>query len=157
MRAGVASNRPQFYKDLTLPFYGYNRPGSETNFTEDLKKVDVPTLVLHGDDDQIVPFADAGPLSAKLVQGPELVHEADSGIELREASDPLFDAGHADQHHADAAIVKDRPDCFKTVHVQSICFIHEDQSRWIRHGSLERLETFEGLEVGRIDRRSVTR
>jgi pimeloyl-ACP methyl ester carboxylesterase len=120
MRAGVASNRPQFYKDLTLPFYGYNRPGSETNFTEDLKKVDVPTLVLHGDDDQIVPFADAGPLSAKLVQGPELVHEADSGIELREASDPLFDAGHADQHHADAAIVKDRPDCFKAVHVQSI-------------------------------------
>jgi non-heme chloroperoxidase len=102
MRAGVASNRPQFYKDLTLPFYGYNRHGakvsegvcehwwlqgmmggvkahydcikafSETDFTEDLKRVDVPTLVLHGDDDQIVPFADAGPLSAKLVKNSRL-------------------------------------------------------------------------------------
>jgi non-heme chloroperoxidase len=102
IRAGVASNRPQFYKDLTLPFYGYNRPGakvsegirehwwlqgmmggvkahydcikafSETDFTEDLKKFDVPTLVMHGDDDQIVPFADAGPLSAKLVKGSTL-------------------------------------------------------------------------------------
>ena len=98
IRAGVAGNRAQFYKDLTLPFYGYNRPGakvsegirehwwlqammggikahydcikafSETDFTEDLKKIDVPTLILHGDDDQIVPYADAGPLSAKLVK-----------------------------------------------------------------------------------------
>jgi len=80
------------------PFYGFNRPGakpipgvinnwwrqgmmgainahyecikafSETDFTEDLKKIDVPTLVLHGDDDQIVPYADAGPLSAKLLK-----------------------------------------------------------------------------------------
>jgi non-heme chloroperoxidase len=98
IRAGVATNRAQFYKDLTLPFYGYNRPGakvsegvrehwwlqgmmggikahydcvkafSETDFTEDLKKIDVPTLILHGDDDQIVPFADAAVLSAKLVK-----------------------------------------------------------------------------------------
>ena len=98
IRAGVASNRAQFYKDLTIPFYGYNRPGakvsegvrehwwlqgmmggikahydcvkafSETDFTEDLKKTDVPTLILHGDDDQIVPFADAAVLSAKLVK-----------------------------------------------------------------------------------------
>ena len=98
IRAGVATNRAQFYKDLTLPFYGYNRPGakvsegvrehwwlqgmmggikahydcvkafSETDFTEDLKKIDVPTLILHGDDDQIVPFADAAGLSAKLVK-----------------------------------------------------------------------------------------
>jgi non-heme chloroperoxidase len=98
LRRGVASNRAQFYKDLTLPFYGYNRPGatvsegvrehwwlqgmmggikahydcvkafSETDFTEDLKKIDVPTLILHGDDDQIVPFADASVLSAKLVK-----------------------------------------------------------------------------------------
>jgi non-heme chloroperoxidase len=102
LRAAVASNRAQFYKDLTLPFYGYNRPGakisegirehwwlqgmmggikahydcikafSETDFTEDLKKIDVPTLVLHGDDDQIVPYADAGPLSAKLVKNSTL-------------------------------------------------------------------------------------
>jgi non-heme chloroperoxidase len=98
IRAGVATDRAQFYKDLTLPFYGYNRHGakvsegvrehwwlqgmmggikahydcvkafSETDFTEDLKKIDVPTLILHGDDDQIVPFADAAVLSAKLVK-----------------------------------------------------------------------------------------
>ena len=98
IRAGVATNRAQFYKELTLAFYGYNRPGakvsegvrehwwlqgmmggikahydcvkafSETDFTEDLKKIDVPTLILHGDDDQIVPFADASVLSAKLVK-----------------------------------------------------------------------------------------
>jgi non-heme chloroperoxidase len=83
----------------TGPFYGYNRPGakvsqgviqnwwrqgmmggakahydgivafSQTDFTEDLKKISVPTLVMHGDDDQIVPYADSGPLSAKLVKG----------------------------------------------------------------------------------------
>jgi non-heme chloroperoxidase len=98
IRVGVATNRAQFYKDLTLPFYGYNRPGtkvsegvrehwwlqgmmggikahydcvkafSETDFTEDLKKIDVPTLILHGDDDQIVPVADAAVLSAELVK-----------------------------------------------------------------------------------------
>jgi non-heme chloroperoxidase len=98
IRQGTANNRAQFYQDFTLPFYGYNRPGatvsqgvrdnwwrqgmmggikahydcikafSETDFTEDLKKIDVPTLVMHGEDDQIVPFADAGPLSAKLLK-----------------------------------------------------------------------------------------
>ncbi|WP_419728894.1 alpha/beta fold hydrolase [Lichenicola sp.] len=98
IRAGTAYNRSQFYKDITLPFYGYNRPGakvsegvrenwwrqgmmggvkpqydcikafSETDFTADLKQIDVPTLVMHGEDDQIVPFADAGPLSAKLLR-----------------------------------------------------------------------------------------
>ena len=98
LRAGVATNRAQFYKDITLPFYGYNRPGakvsegirehwwlqgmkggvkshydcikafSETDFTEELKKIDVPTLILHGDDDQIVPIDDSGRLSAKLVK-----------------------------------------------------------------------------------------
>jgi non-heme chloroperoxidase len=97
-RKNTAYNRAQFYLDTTLPFYGYNRPGatisqgvrenwwrqgmmggvkaqydcikafSETDFTEDLKKIDVPTLVMHGEDDQIVPFADAGPLSAKLLK-----------------------------------------------------------------------------------------
>ena len=98
IRAGVATNRAQFYKDLTLPFYGFNRPGarvsegirehwwlqgmmggvkahydcikafSETDFREDLKKIDVPTLILHGDDDQIVPIADSALLSARLVK-----------------------------------------------------------------------------------------
>jgi non-heme chloroperoxidase len=102
IRAGVANNRPQFYKDLTLPFYGYNRAGakvsegirehwwlqgmmggvkahydcikafSETDFTEDLRKIDVPTLILHGDDDQIVPIADSALLSAKLVKNSTL-------------------------------------------------------------------------------------
>jgi non-heme chloroperoxidase len=98
IRAGVLADRSSFWKDLSLPFYGYNRPGakisegvredfwrqsmmagfpacyccikafSETDLTEDLKKIDVPTLVLHGDDDQIVPFADSAPLSAKLIK-----------------------------------------------------------------------------------------
>ena len=102
LRAGVASNRPQFYKDLTIPFYGFNRPNakvsegirehwwlqgmmgsieahylgvkafSETDFTEDLKKINVPTLVMHGTDDQIVPYQDAGVLSAKLVKNSTL-------------------------------------------------------------------------------------
>ena len=98
LRAQLVQNRPQFYKDITLPFYGYNRPGakisegirehwwlqgmlgamkahydcikafSETDFTEDLKKFDVPTLILHGDDDQIVPISAAGLMSAKIVK-----------------------------------------------------------------------------------------
>jgi len=98
IRAGVAGDRSQFYKDLTLPFYGYNRPGakisegvrehwwlqgmtggvkahydcvkafSETDFTEDLKRFDVPTLILHGDDDQIVPIGASGLMSAKIVK-----------------------------------------------------------------------------------------
>ncbi|AEU34966.1 alpha/beta fold hydrolase [Granulicella mallensis] len=102
LRAGVAADRSQFYKDLTLPFYGYNRAGakisegvqdsfwlqgmlgshksqydtikafSETDFTEDLKKIDIPTLVLHGDDDQIVPIGAAGLLSAKIVKNATL-------------------------------------------------------------------------------------
>lgn len=98
IREGTANHRAQFYQDITLPFYGYNRPGakisqgvrenwwrqgmmggikaqydcikafSETDFTEDLKAIEVPTLVMHGEDDQIVPFADAGPLSANLLK-----------------------------------------------------------------------------------------
>jgi non-heme chloroperoxidase len=99
LRQQTGFNRAQFYWDFTLPFYGYNRDGaevkegvrrnwwrqgmmggikahydgiaafSETDFTEDLKKITVPTLVLHGEDDQVVPIADAGPLSAKLIKG----------------------------------------------------------------------------------------
>ncbi|MGO4305579.1 alpha/beta fold hydrolase [Cupriavidus sp. RAF12] len=99
IRKGVAGNRSQFYKDLALPFYGFNRPGatpsqgtidafwaqgmaggikgqyecirqfSEVDYTEDLKKIDVPTLILHGEDDQIVPIDNAGRMSAKIVKG----------------------------------------------------------------------------------------
>jgi non-heme chloroperoxidase len=103
LRAGVQADRSQFWKDLSLPFYGYNRPGakvsegvresfwlqgmmcgfpgsyfcikafSETDLTEDLKKIDVPTLVLHGDDDQIVPIADSALLSSKIIKDAKLV------------------------------------------------------------------------------------
>jgi non-heme chloroperoxidase len=102
IRAGVLADRAQFFKDLSAPFYGANRPGakvsqglrdsfwlqamlcghpaaydcikafSETDFTEDLKKFDVPTLILHGDDDQIVPIGAAAMLSSKLVKGARL-------------------------------------------------------------------------------------
>jgi len=102
IRAGVLADRSQFFKDLTIPFYGFNRAGakvsqgvrdsfwlqgmmagfkgvidcikafSETDFTEDLKKIDVPTLIMHGDDDQIVPIDDSARLSAKLVKGSTL-------------------------------------------------------------------------------------
>ncbi|MEV0777330.1 alpha/beta fold hydrolase [Streptomyces sp. NPDC050433] len=98
IRAGVAADRSQFYADLTDPFYGFNRPGaavskgvrdafwlwsmqvglkaaydcvkqfSETDFTQDLKRFDIPTLVLHGDADQIVPIVAAGPKSAELIK-----------------------------------------------------------------------------------------
>jgi len=102
IRAGVVQDRSQFFKDLSLPFYGYNRPGakvsegvrnsfwlqsmmagmpacyfcikafSETDTTEDLKKFDVPTLFLHGDDDQIVPIAAAAIPASKIVKGAKL-------------------------------------------------------------------------------------
>jgi non-heme chloroperoxidase len=98
IRAGVLADRSQFFMDLSIPFYGANRPNSkvsqglresfwhqgmmaghkavydcvkafsETDFTEDLKKIDVPTLILHGDDDQIVPIGDSAMLSSKLVK-----------------------------------------------------------------------------------------
>jgi non-heme chloroperoxidase len=102
IRAGVTADRSQFFKDLATPFYGANRPGanvsqglrdsfwlqgmqgshkglldcikqfSETNFTEDLKKINVPTLIVHGDDDQIVPIGAAALLSAKIVKNSTL-------------------------------------------------------------------------------------
>src|SRR6187455_2032389 len=79
LQAQLTANRSQFYYDLPAgPFYGFNRPGakvsqglvafSQTDFTEDLKKISVPVLVMHGDDDQIVPYADSAPLSAKLLK-----------------------------------------------------------------------------------------
>jgi non-heme chloroperoxidase len=102
IRAGVLADRSQFFKDLSMPFYGYNRPGpkisqgvcdffwlqgmqagfkgafdcikafSETDFTEDLKKFDVPTFIMHGDDDQIVPIGASALKSSKLVKGSAL-------------------------------------------------------------------------------------
>jgi non-heme chloroperoxidase len=102
IRSGVIADRSQFFKDLTMPFYGFNRPGakvsegvrqsfwlqgmmagmpacyfcikafSETDQTEDLKKIDVPTLILHGDDDQIVPITDSALLSSKIIKNAKL-------------------------------------------------------------------------------------
>lgn len=102
LRAGVVADRSQLMKDLSLPFYGYNKPDakvsqgvrdffwlqsmqasvvgtydcikafSETDLTEDLKKIEVPTLILHGDQDQIVPYADSALLSSKIVKNATL-------------------------------------------------------------------------------------
>jgi non-heme chloroperoxidase len=102
IRAGVLADRSQFYKDLTTPFYGANRPDSkvsqgvrdsfwlqgmagglkgqydcikqfsEVDYTGDLKKFDVPTLIMHGDDDQIVPIGASGLMSAKIVKNSKL-------------------------------------------------------------------------------------
>ena len=125
LRAGVQADRSQFWKDLSLPFYGYNRPGakisegvresfwlqgmmagfpasyfcikafSETDLTEDLKKFDVPTLILHGDDDQIVPIEDAALLLGQAREGRDAqdlqrraarhVHDAEGRGERRPA------------------------------------------------------------------------
>lgn len=102
IRAGVHADRSQFFKDLSAPFYGANRKDnrvsqglrdsfwlqgmlaghkavfdcikafSETDFTKDLKRIDVPTLILHGDDDQIVPIGDSAMLSSRIVKGATL-------------------------------------------------------------------------------------
>jgi non-heme chloroperoxidase len=104
LRSGLTKDRSQFYKDLALMFYGANRPGamvsqgildqfwlwsmqaglknayesikafSETDFTEDLKKFDVPTLVMHGEDDQIVPVKDSAKKSARLIKGAKEIY-----------------------------------------------------------------------------------
>src|SRR3954447_447146 len=98
IRTKVSADRSQFFKEVSIPFYGYNKPGavisegvrasfwlqgmmagfpasyfcikafSETDTTPDLKKIDVPTLILHGDDDQIVPIGASAMLSSKIVQ-----------------------------------------------------------------------------------------
>ncbi len=102
IRKGIAADRAQYFRDFAIPFFGANRPGanvsqgvrdafwfqtmqgglwnqfacvkafSETDFTEDLHKFDVPTLIIHGDDDQIVPIADAAYRSAEIVEGATL-------------------------------------------------------------------------------------
>jgi non-heme chloroperoxidase len=104
LRSGITKDRSQFYKDLAIPFYGANRPGakvsqgildqfwlwsmqaglknayesikafSETDFTEDLKKIDVPTLVMHGEDDQIVPIKDSAIKSMRLIKGARQIY-----------------------------------------------------------------------------------
>ncbi len=123
IRQGVANNRSQFYLDLTTPFYGFNRPGavvneglrqsfwaqgmagsivgqyacihefSEVDYTEDLKKIDVPTLIIHGDDDQIVPIGNSGVLSAQLIQGAVLT--------VYTGADHGLTATHQDRFNAD--------------------------------------------------------
>jgi non-heme chloroperoxidase len=102
LRAGLVADRSQFYMDVSMPFYGYNKPDakvskgvrdsfrhqgmqssvvasyecikafSETDFTEDLKKIEVPTLIIHGDADQIVPISDSAELSSKIVKNATL-------------------------------------------------------------------------------------
>jgi len=102
IRAGIQADRAQFMNDFSIPFFGYNRPGAkvsqgildsfrlqamlgglpnvyfcvkafgETDFTEDLKRFDVPTLILHGDDDQVVPFGITALVSSKIVKGATL-------------------------------------------------------------------------------------
>jgi non-heme chloroperoxidase len=104
LRAGLTRDRSQFYKDFAVQFYGTNRPGakvsqgildqfwlwsmqaglkncyesikafSETDFTDDLKKIDVPTLVMHGEDDQIVPIKDSAKKSARLIKGSKEIY-----------------------------------------------------------------------------------
>ena len=104
IRAGLAKDRSQYYRDLAPAFYGANRPGakvsqglldqfwlwsmqsglknaydcvkafSETDFTDDLKKFDVPTLLVHGEDDQIVPVKDSSKKSARLIKGAKDVY-----------------------------------------------------------------------------------
>jgi len=123
LRMGVAGDRSQFYKDLSAPFYGANRPGSqvsqgvrdmfwlwsmqvgikgaydcikafsETDLTEDLKRIDVPTLIIHGDDDQIVPIAASALLSSKIVK--------DATLKVYPGAPHGLTATHKDQFNAD--------------------------------------------------------
>ena len=119
MRAGIKADRSQFFKDLSMPFYGFNRPGakvsqgmrdtfwlqgvmaglnavydcvkafSETDQTEDLKKIDVPTLIIQGDDDQIVPLLDSGILQSKLIK--------DATLKIYKGAPHGLPATHKDQ------------------------------------------------------------
>ncbi|MDC0674244.1 alpha/beta fold hydrolase [Nannocystis radixulma] len=122
IRRGVAADRSQFYRDLSGPFFGANRPDSqvsqgmrdsfwlqgmmgglkgqydcikafsETDFTEDLKRFTVPTLIIHGDDDQIVPFANSAALSSKLVKGATLKVYAGGSHGLAQTRQQQLDA-----------------------------------------------------------------
>lgn len=122
IREGTATNRSQFFKDLTMPFYGFNRDGakvnegiresfwlqgmmgsikghydcvhefSEVDYTEDLKAIDRPTLVIHGDDDQIVPFVASGEKTAKIVKDARLLVYKDGAHGLAEVQADKFNA-----------------------------------------------------------------
>lgn len=123
IRKGVASNRSQFYLDLTLPFFGFNREGaavneglrqsfwaqgmagsivgqylcihefSEVDYTDDLKAIDVPTLVIHGSDDQIVPIGNSAELSSKII--------ANAKLKIYDGAPHGLTATHQDQLNAD--------------------------------------------------------
>ncbi|HYO29047.1 MAG TPA: alpha/beta hydrolase [Thermomicrobiales bacterium] len=123
IRAGVAGDRSQYYRDLAVPFYGANRPGaqvsqgildmfwlwsmqaglkgaydcikvfSETDLTEDLKRFDVPTLIVHGDDDQIVPIAASAMRSSRIVEG--------SVLKVYEGAPHGLTATHKERFNAD--------------------------------------------------------
>jgi non-heme chloroperoxidase len=123
IRAGVSTDRSQFYKDLSAPFYGANRNGSivsqgvrdtfwlqgmqvglkgalecirafsETDLTEDLKRIDVPTLFIHGDDDQIVPFVASAPKASRIVSNAEL--------KVYQGADHGLTVTHRDRFNAD--------------------------------------------------------
>jgi len=123
LRASLTADRSQFYKDLSAPFYGANRPDSkvsqgtqdmfwlwsmqvgikgaydcikvfsETDLTEDLKKIDVPTLIIHGDDDQIVPIGDSALLSSKIVKN--------NTLKIYPGAPHGLTATHKDQVNAD--------------------------------------------------------
>jgi non-heme chloroperoxidase len=123
LRQGVAGDRSQFYQDLSAPFYGANRPGatvsqgvrdsfwlwsiqvglkgaydcveafSETDLTEDLERIDVPTLIIHGDDDQIVPIGASAMKSSKLVK--------DATLKVYPGAPHGLFATHKDQFNAD--------------------------------------------------------
>ncbi|WP_156255027.1 alpha/beta fold hydrolase [Sandarakinorhabdus oryzae] len=131
IRKGTFDNRSQFYRDLSLPFYGYNRPGavisegvcdsfwlqgmmgglkgqldcirefSEVDYTEDLRRIDVPTLIIHGDDDQIVPIGASALKSAQIVAGARL--------NIYAGGDHGLPTTHQDRFNADllAFIAKD--------------------------------------------------
>jgi non-heme chloroperoxidase len=123
MRDGLTRDRSQFYRDLSAPFYGANRPNaelsqgvrdafwlwsmqvglkgaydcvkafSETDFTDDLRQIERPTLIVHGDDDQIVPIADSALLSAKLIRG--------AALEVYEGAPHGLTATHKNRLNAD--------------------------------------------------------
>jgi non-heme chloroperoxidase len=123
IRAGVSADRSQFFKDLSVPYYGANRPDakvyegvrdafwlqgmqgglkneyecikafSETDFTEDLRKIDVPTLIIHGDDDQIVPMVASALRSSKLIRN--------SSLKVYEGGDHGLADTHKDELNAD--------------------------------------------------------
>ena len=132
IRQGTYDNRAQFFRDLTLPFYGYNREGaaisegvrdsfwlqgmmggikgqidcirefSEVDYTADLKRIDVPVLIVHGDDDQIVPIGASGHMAARIVPG--------AILKIYKGGDHGLPTTHQDAFNADlSAFLRDEP------------------------------------------------